>query len=646
MSNRLQYETSPYLLQHAENPVDWYPWGKEAFEKAEREDKPIFLSIGYSTCHWCHVMAHESFENTHIADVLNRDFVCIKVDREERPDVDQVYMTACQAMTGSGGWPTSLFLTPDRKPFYAGTYFPPRGNRRMIGFYDLLLHIAEQWHSDKENLIRSADKILSYLQEPQKAETVAEQALPQKAVLQFARMYDKQNGGFGRAPKFPTPHNLLFLMLYGKLYEDSNAIHMALHTLTQMRKGGIYDHIGGGFARYSTDAIFLVPHFEKMLYDNALLIIAYSVAYSLSGNDMFLHTAEDCAAYVLREMTDNGGGFYSAQDADSEGGEGMFYVFGYDEILSVLGEETGTQCSEYFGITKSGNFEGRNIPNRLHGDIEPHAFAEGQQKLYAYRKERMKLHLDDKILTAWNALMITAVTYLYRISGDSKYLDTARRATEYIETNLCENDRLYVSRRGGKRSSKGFLDDYAFYCTALISLYSATGETAYLERAKILCRATLQQFKDPAGGYTMNGKENEELILAAKETYDGALPSGNSVLLYVLTRLSQVDATGEWEEVKRKQEEFLYRESAEYPVGHSVYLLSLLFSENPPPKITVVCGKEDTIHSVLNKLPLYADLTVLSEETTDYKLLNEKNTYYVCHNQTCLPPMNDIGGIL
>ena len=642
MHNRLQYETSPYLLQHAENPVDWYPWGKEAFTKAEQEDKPIFLSIGYSTCHWCHVMAHESFEDAQIAEVLNRDFVCIKVDREERPDVDQVYMTACQAMTGSGGWPTSLFLTPDRKPFYAGTYFPPRGSRRRIGFYELLLYIAEQWHTDKKNLTRSADKILSFLQESPKAEPTSAEDLPQKAALQFAKMYDRQNGGFGSAPKFPTPHNLLFLLLYGKLNDDKNAADMALHTLTQMRKGGIYDHIGGGFARYSTDAMFLVPHFEKMLYDNALLMIAYAAAYSICGDELFLHTAEDCASYVLREITDREGGFYSAQDADSEGGEGMYYVFDYDEILSVLGEEAGARFNAYFGITKGGNFEGKSIPNRLHGEVEPDAFAAERKRLYAYRKERMRLHLDDKILTAWNALMIAAMTYVYRISGNAEYLNAARRAAAFIETHLCKNDQLYVSSRNGKRSEKGFLDDYAFYCAALLGLYSATGEATYLERAKTLCRAALKQFRDPAGGYTMNGKENETLILAAKETYDGALPSGNAVLLYVLTRLSQLDGASAWDEAKQAQEAFLHGEAAEYPAGHGMYLLALLVSENPPPKITVVCGEDEDAHAIVKQLPLYADLTVLPEETADYKRIGGKTTYYVCRNETCLPPTNAI----
>lgn len=646
MSNRLQHETSPYLLQHAGNPVDWYPWGKEAFDKATREDKPIFLSIGYSTCHWCHVMAHESFENEQIADILNRYYVSIKVDREERPDVDQVYMTACQAMTGSGGWPTSLFLTPNRKPFFAGTYFPPESYGRMIGFNDLLLNIAEKWQTDRASLINSADKITSYLREPQKSKSAKNQALPQKAVSQFRQMYDAENGGFGSAPKFPTPHNLLFLMLYGKLKGDRDAADMALHTLTQMRKGGIYDHIGGGFSRYSTDSLFLVPHFEKMLYDNALLIIAYSAAYSVSGNDLFLHTAEECADYVLREMTDRDGGFYSAQDADSDGGEGMYYVFSFDEILSVLGEKKGKRFNEYFGITKNGNFEGKNIPNRLHGQAETEEFLEERQKLYKYRKERMKLHLDDKILTSWNSLMIAAMTYLFRVSGKSEYLNAARKAVEYIEANLCENDRLYVSTRNGNRSVKGFLDDYAFYCAALISLYSAIGEQAYLERAKTLSRITDELFGDSSGGYLMNVKENEELILSAKETYDGALPSGNSVFAYVLTKLSQLDSPGEWDELKQRQEEFLRRESAEYPAGHSVYMLSLLFSETPPPKIVAVCDKDSDGCSVIKNLPLYADVTLLSEETTEYKLLNGKTTYYICRDKTCLPPTNDVAGVL
>ena len=642
MSNRLKSETSPYLLQHAENPVDWYPWADEAFEKAEREDKPIFLSIGYSTCHWCHVMARESFENEQIAEVLNHHYVCIKVDREERPDVDQVYMTACQAMTGSGGWPTSLFLTPDRKPFFAGTYFPPQSARGMQGFYELISHVAEQWRTNKALLLRSADEVLAQLKTPYKSDNPINRNLPQVAVSKYKKMFDSKNGGFGWAPKFPTPHNLLFLMLYGKLKGDSTATEMALHTLAQMLKGGIHDHIGGGFSRYSTDKYFLVPHFEKMLYDNALLLTAYSVAYSVSGRDCFLEASEQCAEYVIREMTDGAGGFYSAQDADSAGGEGQYYLFGYDEVISVLGEERGGAFNEYYGITKDGNFEGKNIPNRLHGEIEAGRFVEEKRELYEYRKSRMKLHLDDKILTSWNALMIVGMTQLYRVSGKTKYLDVARRAIEFIENNLLENDRLFVGSRNGKRFGKGYLDDYAFYCTALLAFYSATGEHAHLASAKILCRVAVEQFGDTDGGFLLNGKENEKLIFSAKETYDGAMPSGNSMLGFVLARLAQLEPTEEWEELKNKQEEFLFGESAQYPTGHSVFLLSLLFSENPPPKITVVCGADEENSSVVKRLPLYADLKLLPEETPDYKMLNGKTTFYVCHNHTCYPPTNEL----
>ncbi|MBQ8509431.1 MAG: thioredoxin domain-containing protein [Clostridia bacterium] len=638
MSNRLQYESSPYLQQHAQNPVDWYPWGKEAFERAAREDKPIFLSIGYSTCHWCHVMAHESFENPQIAEVLNRSFVSVKVDREERPDVDQVYMTACQAMTGSGGWPTSLFLTPDRKPFFAGTYFPPTGRRGMMGFHELLLRIADMWQNERERLISSAEQIVSFLQKTSEPTQTVEKNLPRKAVEWFKQMYDSEHGGFGGAPKFPTPHNLLFLMLYSELEGDKNAADMALHTLKQMRRGGMYDHIGGGFSRYSTDRFFLVPHFEKMLYDNALLIIACCAAYSISGEGVFLDTSKDCADYVLREMTDRDGGFYSAQDADSEGGEGLYYVFGYDEILSVLGAETGKRFNEYYGITKLGNFEGKNIPNRLHGDVESGKFAQERQTLYRYRRDRMKLHLDDKILTAWNSLMIAAMAYLYRVSGENKYLDAARKAAAYIESSLCENDRLYVGIRGGKRAGKGFLEDYAYYCAALISLYSAMGDGAYLERAAGLCRIAVELFSDTDGGYRMSGRDGEELVITAKETYDGALPSGNAVLAYVLTRLEQLDPDGEWGTLRAGQEDYMSREAAQYPAGHCMFLLALLFCWNPPPKITAVCGVGEDAQTVLRKLPLYADITVLPDETADYRRLDGGTAFYVCRNHTCLPP--------
>ena len=646
MSNRLQYETSPYLLQHATNPVNWYPWGEEAFDKAKTENKPIFLSIGYSTCHWCHVMAHESFENTKIASVLNEYFVCIKVDREERPDVDHVYMTVCQALTGSGGWPTTLFLTPDKKPFFAGTYFPPTAHNGMPGFFDLIHNIANYWQHDREKLLTSAENITQYLGKPLQATSNLPKAnLPHKAFEEFCKIYDEKNGGFGMAPKFPTPHNLIFLLLYGKIFNNSKATDMALHTLKQMQKGGIYDHIGGGFSRYSTDTKFLVPHFEKMLYDNALLIIAYSTAYSAGGENIFLNTAEKCAEYLLKEMSNSKFGFFSAQDADSLGKEGAYYLFDYDEILSVLGDQKGKLFCECFDIKKEGNFNGKNILNLLNNKnalSADTAFKNELQLLYNYRKNRMQLNLDDKILTSWNALAISAFCCLYRVTGKQKYLETALKTTEFIEKELCKNNRLYVSVRNGKKSTKGFLDDYAYFAVSYIFLFSATGETSYLNRAENFCKIAIELFSDDNGGFNINGKENEKMIFSAKETFDRAMPSGNSMIFFLLTRLCQIDKYPELEKIKQKQEEFLLNTASEYPIGHTMFFISLLFAEKTPPKIVVVCTPNDTLDSVSKNIPLYADIKILKTETDQYKILNGKTTYYVCNNNSCLPPTNNL----
>lgn len=417
MSNQLKNEISPYLLQHAENPVDWNPWCKEAFEKAKSEDKPIFLSIGYSTCHWCHVMAHESFEDEKTAKILNKYFISIKVDREERPDIDSVYMSVCQAFTGSGGWPMSIFMTWDKKPFFAGTYFPPYSHYGMPGFSDLLNAIANQWNNNRSELLHSADEIIIHLKNMESSgKNLNNTNLIESAVRIFSESFDSVYGGFGSAPKFPTPHNLLFLALYSKQNDNSDILQMVEKTLVQMRKGGIFDHIGYGFSRYSTDKYFLAPHFEKMLYDNALLIIAYSAAYSITRNNFYLHTAEKTAEYVLREMTSPDGGFYCAQDADSQGVEGKFYTFTLSEILDILGDEKGKRFAQVFDITANGNFEGVNIPNLLKSNDLNSDFSDEIQMLYDYRKKRTRLHLDDKILISWNSLMIAALSALYRAS--------------------------------------------------------------------------------------------------------------------------------------------------------------------------------------------------------------------------------------
>ena len=643
LSNHLKNETSPYLLQHAENPVNWYPWCDEAFERAKQENKPIFLSIGYSTCHWCHVMAHESFEDEETASILNEKFISIKVDREERPDIDSVYMTICQAFTGSGGWPTSIFMTPEQKPFYAGTYFPVRSRYGMIGFRDLLLTIADKWVHNRTELLHSADKIIEHLKNSEIKSGEIYPELKENAMELFFKTFDTKYGGFGDAPKFPSPHNLLFLLAYSQIKDHPQALFMVETTLTQMHKGGIFDHIGYGFSRYSTDRYFLVPHFEKMLYDNALLILAYTATYIATKDKQYLDTAEKTTSYVLREMLSPQGGFYSAQDADSDGVEGKYYLFRYDEILSVLGENTGKKFNEYYGITREGNFEGQNIPNRLHADEVGNAFDDVLPILYEYRRKREKLHMDDKILTSWNALMISALALLYRATGKDVYLSAAKASQRFIEENLSEGKKLFVSYRNGRKTENAFLDDYAFFSNALLGLYEATEEKAYLHKAESFCREAIEKFADEKnGGFYLVGKENKQLVLTPKETYDNAMPCGNSIMAYNLVRLAQLTNNSEWEQLAERQLTFLSGQSKDYPAGHCMFLLALLLHENPPPKITVVLPSESEENKLKNTLPFYADVTVLPSPNEDYKLLNGKTTYYVCRGQTCLPPSNTL----
>ena len=645
MSNHLKNETSPYLLQHAENPVDWYPWGREAFERAKEEDKPIFLSIGYSTCHWCHAMAHESFENRNTAEILNRHFVSIKVDREERPDIDSVYMSVCQAFTGSGGWPMSIFMTWDKKPFLAGTYFPVRPQYGVPGFADLLKAVAYRWDQNRGELLRSADEVIAHLRQSE-SENKKEnhEELAKTAVQMLSAGFDSVYGGFGDAPQFPMPHNLLFLMLYAKQSGDSVALKMVEKTLTQMRKGGIFDHIGYGFSRYSTDKYFLAPHFEKMLYDNALLIIAYASAYMMTKDMFYLDTAEKTAQYVLREMTSPGGGFYSAQDADSEGVEGKYYTFTADEIKSVLGEKRGKQFSEAFDITERGNFEGVNIPNLLKSnDLRPD-FGDELQKLYNYRKSRSKLHLDDKILLSWNAMMIAALSVLYRVSHNEKYLQAAENAQSFAETNLSDGLRLFTSWRGGKCSGNSVLDDYAYYTAALIELYNSTQNKVYLEKAEQFCGEAVKRFADNEnGGYYLSAPEDTELFMNPKETYDGAVPSGNSIMAYNLVRLYQLTDTEKYRDLAEKQIQYMSAQAQDHPSGYSMFLFAKLIYDEPPEHIVIALKNtpdtEAELEKVKGRLPLLANvITVLENE--NYPLVNESTTFYVCKDHTCLAPTN------
>lgn len=643
MSNRLKNETSPYLIQHAENPVDWYPWCKEAFEKAKSEDKPIFLSIGYSTCHWCHVMAHESFEDEKTAKILNKHFISIKVDREERPDIDSVYMSVCQAFTGSGGWPMSIFMTWDKKPFFAGTYFPPYSHYGMPGFSDLINAIANQWNNNRPELLNSADEIITHLKNKESNNrNLNDINLIESAVRIFSESFDSVYGGFGSAPKFPTPHNLLFLTLYAKQNDNSDILQMVEKTLVQMRKGGIFDHIGYGFSRYSTDKYFLAPHFEKMLYDNALLIIAYSAAYDITKNNFYLHTAEKTAEYVLREMISPDEGFYSAQDADSEGVEGKFYTFTLSEILDILGSEKGKRFAQIFDITANGNFEGVNIPNLLKSNDLNNDFSNEIQTLYDYRKKRARLHLDDKILISWNSLMIAALSVLYRASHNEKYIQAAQNAQNFIEKNLCNDKQLYTSYRDGKKSNKAFLDDYAFYTAALIEMYNSTLDNMYLDKAQQLCDETVKQFSDGENkGYYLSKSENSELFMNPKETYDGALPSGNSVMAYNLVRLYQLTEKEKYRILAENQIKFLSAQAQSYPAGHSMFLLAKLIYDDPPEHITVVLKDETDLKKIKDHIPFFVNISVVFE-SKNYPLLNNRTTCYVCKNHSCLPPSNII----
>lgn len=644
-SNRLINEKSPYLLQHANNPVDWYPWSNEAFQKAKAENKPVFLSIGYSTCHWCHVMAHESFEDDSVAKILNEKFISIKVDKEERPDIDSIYMNVCQMLTGSGGWPTSIFMTPEQKPFFAGTYFPKESRMGMIGFTDLLLSISKKWVENKTELAEASNEILKALNEYKIEKPTISEDLVGDAVVIFKKIFDETYGGFGNAPKFPSPHNLMFLISYYNHKNDQMAMNMVEKTLSQMYKGGIFDHIGFGFSRYSTDRYFLVPHFEKMLYDNALLMLSYTMAYDITKNKLYKTIAQKTADYCLRELCHPDGGFYCAQDADSDGVEGKYYAFDYEELTELLGNDIGEKFNEYYGITRKGNFEGKNIPNLLSQNELKSDFEEYLPLIYQYRKTRTSLHLDDKILTSWNSLIISAFAVMYRVFGDDKYIEVAKKSCRFIEKNLSHGDNLFVSYRNGKVSSNGFLDDYAFYIYALVNMYEATLENDYLEKAIVLNNKTLDAFYDKEnGGFFLYGEDSEQLISKPKETYDGAIPSGNSVMAYNLIKLLALTNDSHLETILKNHINFMSSATADFPTGNSFYLLSLLMYIYPQKNIVCVLNSQTDKEKL--KFPLNSNVKVLDNPTDEYKLLNNKTTFYVCENYSCKPPTNKLEDVL
>ncbi|MDO4572770.1 MAG: thioredoxin domain-containing protein, partial [Clostridia bacterium] len=620
-----------------------------AFSKAAAEDKPVFLSIGYSACHWCHVMARESFENADIAALLNEGFVCVKVDREERPDIDEVYMVACQALGGAGGWPLNLFLTPEGKPFFAGTYFPPESRYGRPGFKQLVQAVKRAWSEQRETLLGDAEAAAAFIREAQAHTPGPGERPPEareliwRALAWFERHYDAEAGGFGEAPKFPMGHQLLFLLELHDAAGKPEALAMAEHTLAQMYKGGLFDHIGHGFCRYSTDRRFLVPHFEKMLYDNALLILAYGRAHTLTQKPFYARAARQCADYVLREMQGAEGGFFSAQDADSGGREGAYYVLSYDEVLAALGEARGKAFCAHYGITPRGNFEAGSIPNLLHDPSDRENWETCRRILYDWRKRRRPLKVDDKMLAGWNGLMIAALAQLGRTLGEARYLDAARRAERCVEARLMEQGTLYASFRAGRRGAPGFLEDYAFYGLGLIALHDATLEPAYLKRAAALTEAALERFQDKArGGFFLSGRDGERLIANPKPVYDGALPSGNSAMALVFQALALRTGEAVWEARARAQLDFMSALIEKRPAGHSFFLLALLLNEFPPARIVCVPAPDAGRTRSARQLPPRAAIRVPEPSSGAYPLINGQTTYYICSGQSCLPPVNSL----
>ncbi|WP_029791581.1 thioredoxin domain-containing protein [Metaclostridioides mangenotii] len=657
-ANKLIDEKSPYLLQHAYNPVYWYPWGEEAFKKAKAEDKPIFLSIGYSTCHWCHVMEKESFEDDEVAEILNREYVSIKVDREERPDVDSVYMSVCQAMTGSGGWPMTIVMTPDKKPFFAGTYIPKQNMYGRLGIIELLGKISYMWENEHHKLLKSSDEIVEHLKgttSKSLGNSMLSKNLIDDSYKVFEEIFDSKYGGFGEAPKFPSPQNLIFLLKYYKLEGNNKALEIAEKTLQGMYRGGMFDHVGYGFSRYSTDEKWLAPHFEKMLYDNAMLVIAYLEAYQITKNELYKDIVVKTLNYIVREMRHSEGGFYSAQDADSEGEEGKFYTFTYPEILEVLGDEDGKYFAEYFDISVQGNFEGKNIPNLIKNDrFEFHDDNINSmiKKVFEYRQSRMELHKDDKILTSWSALMSVAMTRAYKVLGDESYLSYAVESVDFIEKNLFRDGRLLARFRDGHSDYMAYLDDYAFLIWSYIELYESTFEKSYLDRAVKLNKDCIDLFWDNKNkGFFLYGNDSEELFLRPKDLYDGAMPSGNSVASLNLIKLSRMITDIELEELSKSLLNLYTDSLRRSPTGYSFYLLSLMYELYPSRELIAVLKDGDDMKQLQEDLKEYysPNITVMvkkvwEEETgllKEYTLKNDKSTYYICEGKSCNPPFNE-----
>ena len=675
--NHLIFEKSPYLLQHAENPVAWFPWGDTAFAIARRENKPIFLSIGYSTCHWCHVMAHESFEHPDVAAVLNRAFVSIKVDREERPDIDQAYMTVCQLLTGSGGWPLNLVLTPDKKPFFAATYLPRQRHRGMAGLIEILERISHAWQTDQAGILQSSSQITFALLQHNlptgEDHPLMDQPL-REAGPDYQKAFDRDYGGFGDAPKFPAAHNLSLLLRLARRFNAPEMGQMALWTLRRIRRGGIYDQIGHGIHRYSVDREWVVPHFEKMLYDQAMLILACTDAFQYSGERDFRQTALETAGYVCRDLGDPRGGFHSGEDADSEGAEGTYYVWTPSRVHEVLGHEAGTVFCRSFSIDEQGNFEGKSIPVMRDGvaelaqkaRVDPTALAalleESRRKLLAVRQQRVRPHRDDKVLTAWNGLAIAALARAGAVFGEPTLVEAARRAARFILAELRRpKGRLLRRWRQNEAAVPGFLEDYSFLSWGLFELYQADFHLEDLKTSLELTEQMIDLFDDGQNGLYDTGRDAEVVLDRGRSLQDGALPSGCSVAALNLLRLGRICGRTDLEQ---RGEQLLQNGMilyADYPRAYAQHLIALDIALSPPTDIVLAGGFEDpkaeqflaSLRQVLLPEAVISltdkadpELTALIPAAANKPPIAGETTAYVCRNRSCRAPATTVGQMI
>jgi uncharacterized protein YyaL (SSP411 family) len=668
--NNLINETSPYLLQHACNPVYWYAWNEESLKKAKDENKPIFLSVGYSACHWCHVMAHESFENEDIAKFMNENFINIKVDREERPDIDDIYQKVCQIATGQGGWPLSVFLTPNQKPFYVGTYFPVLDSYGRPGFGSITRQLAQAWKEKPKDIEKSADKFLVTLQNTETVRITSklERSILDEAALNLFQLGDYSYGGFGSAPKFPNAANVAFLFRYAKLTGLSKFSEFALKTLSKMAKGGIFDQIGGGFHRYSTDARWLVPHFEKMLYDNALIPVNYVEAYQITKDPFYLEILNKTLDFILHEMTSQKGGFFSAYDADSEGVEGKFYVWEKKEIKEILGDDADLFCL-YYDVTDGGNWEGNNILCN-NTNLSSIAFNFGltednikkilvncSKKLLESRSKRIPPDIDDKILTSWNSLMITAFAKGYRVTNNTEYLEAAKNCVIFIEKNLFDGDKLLRTYKNNTAKIDGYLEDYSYFANALLDVFEVEPEVQYLDLALKLGYYLVDHFWDSENNsFFMTSNSHEKLIIRPKSNYDLSLPSGNSVSCFVMIRLFHLTQEVKFLKIAQQIIESQAQMAAENPFGFGYLLNTMYIYLQKPIEITIVNTENTEIcRSLCTKfLPESILVTIQNKNQLENlekfsffagKTFDDRTSVFICRDFTCSLPLKSIADI-